>query len=90
MFEKYNIKEIRILTTSSELEFETEDDIREYLRYTLPKDYEGRYWYRKNGVVADKEDKKDILVIFWYSSRGIGCGVMYHREKRILGYIRDI
>ncbi len=90
MFEKYNIKEIRILTTSSELEFETEDDIREYLRYTLPKDYEGRYWYRKNGVVVDKEDKKDILVIFWYSSRGVGCRVMYHREKRILGYIRDI
>lgn len=46
MFEKYDIKGIRILTTSSELEFGTEEEIREYLEYTLPKVEEGRYWYR--------------------------------------------
>ncbi|MCI9542475.1 MAG: hypothetical protein HFG39_15860 [Lachnospiraceae bacterium] len=85
MFEKYNIKEIRILTTSSELEFETEDDIREYLRYTLPKNCEGRYYYRRKGIVIDKEDQKNMLVLFWYRNKGIGCGVMYHREPEDTG-----
>ena len=85
MFEKYNIKEIRILTTSSELEFETEDDIREYLKNTLPKDYEGRYWYREKGIVIDEEDEKDILVIFWYKNKGIGCGVIHNRKPEDIG-----
>lgn len=78
MFEKYDIKEIRILTTSSELEFGTEEEIREYLGYTLPKAEEGRYWYRERGI--DVKDK-DILVIFWYRNKGIGCGILYGRDK---------
>lgn len=56
MFEKYNIEEIRILTTSSELEFNTEEEIREYLGYTLPKAKGGKYWYRERGIeVKNKE-----------------------------------
>ena len=79
MFEKYDIKEIRILTTSSELEFETEEAIREYLSYTLPKEWEGEYWYRKNGIVVEKN--KNILVLFWYRGRTVGCGILYDRVK---------
>ncbi len=78
MFEKYDIKEIRILTTSSKLEFSTEDEIREYLRYTLPKVEDGRYGYRKNGIIVNN---KEILVIFWYKNKGIGCGILYDRDK---------
>lgn len=78
MFEKYNIKEIRILATSSELEFATEKEIREYLRYDLPKVEEGKYWYRERGI--DVNDK-DILVIFWYRNKGIGCGILHDRNK---------
>ncbi len=77
MFEKYNIEEIRILTTSSELEFSTEEEIREYLGYTLPKEEEGKYWYRERGIDVNN---KDILVIFWYRNKGIGCGILYGRE----------
>lgn len=78
MFEKYNIEEIRILTTSSELEFATEEEIREYLGYTLPKVEEGKYWHRERGIdVNDKE----VLVIFWYRNKGIGCGILYDRNK---------
>ena len=84
MFEKYNIGEIRILTTSSELEFNTEAEIREYLRYTLPKEEEGKYWYRERGIdVNDKE----ILVIFWYRNKGIGCGILHSRDKEE-GFLR--
>lgn len=78
MFEKYDIKEIRILTTSSELEFSTEEGIREYLGYTLPKVEEGRYGYRRNGIDVNNEE---ILVIFWYRGKGIGCGILYGRDK---------
>lgn len=78
MFEKYNIKEIRILATSSELEFDTEDVIREYLRYDLPKAEEGKYRYRERGI--DVNDK-DILVIFWYRNKDIGCGILHDRNK---------
>lgn len=78
MFEKYDIKEIRILTTSSELEFSTEKGIREYLGYTLPKVEEGRYGYRRNGIDVNNEE---ILVIFWYRGKGIGCGILYNRNK---------
>lgn len=78
MFEKYNIEEIRILTTSSELEFSTEEEIREYLGYTLPKEEEGKYWYRERGIDVNN---KDILVIFWYRNKGIGCGILYGRDK---------
>lgn len=78
MFEKYNIKEIRILTTSSELEFSTEEGIREYLGYTLPKVDEGRYGYRRNGIDVNNEE---ILVIFWYRGKGIGCGILHGRDK---------
>lgn len=79
MFEKYDIKEIRILTTSYELEFETEEKIREYLSYTLPKEFEGKYWYRKNGIEVEK---KDILVLFWYKGRAVGCGILHDRTKK--------
>ena len=79
MFEKYDIKEIRILTTSSELEFGTEKEIREYLKYGLPKENEGRYWYRERGI--DVKDM-DILVIFWYRNKGIGCGILHDRNKQ--------
>lgn len=79
MFEKYDIKEIRILTTSSELEFSTEEGIREYLGYTLPKVDEGRYGYRRNGI--DVKNNEKILVIFWYRGKGIGCGILYNRNK---------
>lgn len=85
MFEKYNIKEIRILTTSSELEFETEDGIRKYLRYTLPKKKKGKYRYRKNGIDVNE---KDILVIFWYKHKGIGCGILHDRVKKNKGQSR--
>lgn len=78
MFEKYDIKEIRILTTSSELEFSTEEGIREYLGYTLPKVEEGRYEYRRNGIDVNNEE---ILVIFWYRGKGIGCGILHDRDK---------
>lgn len=78
MFEKYDIKEIRILTTSSELEFNTEKEIRKYLGYTLPKVEEGKYWYRERGIDVENED---ILVIFWYRNKGIGCGILHNRTK---------
>lgn len=80
MFEKYDIKEIRILVTSSDLEFKTINEIREYLRRELPKDEEGKYWYREHGI--DVEDT-DVLVVFWYKNKGIGCGVLHNREKEI-------
>ncbi len=76
MFEKYDIKEIRILTTSSELEFGTEEEIRKYLRYELPKYHEGKYWYREKGIDVHN---KDILVIFWYRNHGLGCGILHDR-----------
>lgn len=82
MFEKYDIKEIRILTTSSELEFETEEEIRDYLNHELPKDQEGKYWYREKGIEVEG---KDILVIFWYKNKGIGCGILHNRVKEKFG-----
>lgn len=78
MFEKYNIEEIRILPTSSKLEFGTEEEIREYLGYTLPKVEEGKYWYRERGIEIND---KNILVIFWYRNKGIGCGILHGRDK---------
>lgn len=78
MFEKYDIKEIRILVTSSELEFETEDAIREFLEYTLPKEHEGQYWYRERGIDVNN---KDILVLFWYKNKAVGCGILHDRTK---------
>lgn len=79
MFEKYNIKEIRILPASSKLEFETEEDIREYLRHELPKVNGGEYWYREYGIEIDK--KLDILILFWHSGKAVGCGILHDREK---------
>lgn len=78
MFERYDIKEIRILTTSSELEFQSENEIREYIRHELPKKQEGKYWYRERGIDVKN---KDILVIFWYRNQGIGCGILHDRVK---------
>lgn len=90
MYEKYDIKQMRILVTSSELEFETEEEIREYLRHLLPKKYEGRYWYREKGIKTD--DNGDILVLFWYKERAIGCGILYSRKSKKLdvynGYLQ--
>lgn len=79
MFEKYDIKEIRILTTSSELEFESEEAIRDFLKYGLPKECEGKYWYRERGIDVN-DDNKDILVLFWYKNKGVGCGILHDRE----------
>lgn len=78
MFEKYDIKEIRILVTSSELEFDSEDEIREYLKYTLPKGQEGEYWYRERGINVDN---KDMLVLFWYKDKAVGCGILHDKIK---------
>ncbi len=78
MFEKYDINEIRIIVTSSELEFENEDEIRQFLKYTLPKEQEGEYWYRERGIDVDNED---ILVLFWYKNKAIGCGILHDRIK---------
>ena len=60
MFEKYNIGEIRILTTSSELEFNTEAEIREYLRYTLPKEEQG-----KGCGILHSRDKEEGFLSFY-------------------------
>ena len=65
MYEKYDIKEIRILPASLKLEFSLEEKFREYLRHELPKVNEGEYWYREYGIEVDK--KSDILVLFWHS-----------------------
>lgn len=47
MYEKYDIREIRILPASLKLEFPLEEKFREYLRHELPKVNEGEYWYRE-------------------------------------------
>lgn len=90
MYEEYDIKEIRILVASSELEFETEEDMRAFLRYTLPRKREGRYWYRKNGIrIASDEN---MLVLFWYRGKAVGCGILYKRVLKKLdvynGYLQ--
>lgn len=82
MFEKYDIKEIRILITNSELEFENRKKIRKYLRDELPKEQEGRYWYRERGIDVEN---KDTLVIFWHQKEGVGCGILHDREKEVNG-----
>lgn len=80
MFDNYNIGEIRILVASSELEFSNVADFRNYLKYTLPKKQEGKYQYREKGIDLLEGDA-DILVIFWYQNKGVGCGVLRARRK---------
>ena len=79
MYEKYNVKEIRILPASSKLEFPLEEKFREYLRHELPKDNEGEYWYREYGIEVDVDS--EILVLFWHSGKAVGCGILHGREK---------
>lgn len=90
MYEKYDIKEIRILPASSKLEFETEEEIREYLRHELPKENKGRYWYREKGIKT--AGNEDILVLFWYKGRAVGCGILYDSKPEKLdvynGYLQ--
>jgi hypothetical protein len=82
MYEKYDIKEIRFLPMSDR-EFATIDDAREYLRYQLPKEEDGAYWYQTKGINA----KGDILVLFRIHSLIIGVGVFEKRVKNKPGVV---
>ena len=76
MYEKYDIKEIRFLPMSYK-QFPTIEDAREYLRYRLPKEQDGEYWYLKNGIDSENE----ILVLFRIHSCIIGSGIFKRRDK---------
>lgn len=82
MYEKYNIKEIRFLPMSEE-EFATEGEAREYLRYQLPKEENGEYWYQIKGIDSENE----ILVLFRIQSCIIGAGIFKERKKNSNGEV---
>lgn len=60
--------------------FETEKDARFYLKSTLPKRREGRFWYYKNNAISC--DNEDIFVFLRYKGRLIGCGVVEGSVKK--------
>ena len=60
----------------------TETDLRKYLSYELPKQEEGKFYYKNKGPVIDDEDQ---LFIIFYKGRGKGCGIAHKREKVKLG-----
>lgn len=85
MFKKYDIKEIKVLTTSKEPKkdgFETEDEFRRFLAYELSKNCERKYRYAHKGIDITG---KDVLVIFWYGGKGRGCGIIHDRVKNAEG-----
>lgn len=82
MYDKYDIKEIRFLPMSEE-EFATEEDAREYLRYQLPKEENGGYWYQTKGIDSENE----ILVLFRIQSCIIGVGIFKKRKKNPNGEV---
>ncbi len=82
MYEKYDIKEIRFLPMSDK-EFTIVDNAREYLRYQLPKEEDGAYWYQTKGIDAEG----DILVLFRIQSQIIGVGIFKERVKNKPGVV---
>lgn len=76
MYEKYDIKEIRFLPMG-ENEFKSVEDAREFLKYRLPKEQDGGYWYQTKGIDSENE----ILVLFRIQSCIIGSGIFKGREK---------
>lgn len=76
MYEKYDIKEIRFLPMGKN-EFKTVEEAREFLKYNLPKDQDGKYWYQIKGIDSENE----ILVLFRIQGYIIGSGIFKGREK---------
>lgn len=73
----------RILSMSKEV-FITEEDAQSFLKSTLPKKQDGRFWYYKSNAISC--DKDDVFVFFRYAGRIIGCGVVKSSIKEHMEY----
>lgn len=63
----------RILSMSKEV-FVTEKEARMFLKSTLPKKQDGRFWYYKSNAISCNSE--DVFVFLRYDGRIIGCGVV--------------
>ena len=67
-----------------EKEFDSFEATRDFIRYQLPKEQNGEYWYQQTGI----DSKSGILVIFQIKGCLIDSGIFrkkdsLHRSRRI-------